>query len=50
MDGRTYVKPEDVQAVAPRILRHRIILSYAAGEMTTDALIAEILMTVPVRR
>lgn len=50
MAGRTYVKPEDVQAVAPRILRHRIILSYAAGEMTTDALIAEILATVPVRR
>jgi MoxR-like ATPase len=50
MAGRSYVKPEDVQAVAPRILRHRIILSYAAGEMTTDALIAEILATVPVRR
>ncbi|WP_028117484.1 AAA family ATPase [Ferrimonas senticii] len=28
--GRDYVSPEDVQAVAPNVLRHRILLSYQA--------------------
>ncbi|MBI3298397.1 MAG: MoxR family ATPase [Elusimicrobia bacterium] len=50
MNGRSEVRPEDVMAVAPKILRHRIILSYAAGEMSTDALIAEILNVVPIRK
>ncbi|SHI08891.1 AAA family ATPase [Ferrimonas marina] len=30
LHGRDYVAPEDVQAVAPNVLRHRILLSYQA--------------------
>ena len=30
LQGRGYVTPQDVKAVAPDILRHRIILSYEA--------------------
>ncbi|MBK1722002.1 AAA family ATPase [Thiocystis violacea] len=28
LDGRDYVSPEDVQAIAPDVLRHRVLLSY----------------------
>jgi len=48
MKGRSWVTPEDIREVAPKILRHRIILSYAAGDMTTDQLIQKILAAVPV--
>lgn len=43
--GRDVVLPEDIQALAPDILRHRIILSYRAiGErITTDMIIDEII-------
>jgi MoxR-like ATPase len=51
MQGRTYATYEDVRAVAHRILRHRIKLSWAAGDdYTTDMLIDEVLATVPIRR
>ena len=30
LNGRDFVSPEDVQAVAPDVLRHRILLSYEA--------------------
>ncbi|PJA14742.1 MAG: hypothetical protein COX66_11805, partial [Elusimicrobia bacterium CG_4_10_14_0_2_um_filter_63_34] len=51
MEGRTYVTYEDIRAVAPRILRHRIKMSWAAGDdYTADMLIQEILATVPIRR
>ena len=48
MDGRGYVVPEDVKAIAADILRHRILLSYEAEaeEVTTDLIIDEILETV----
>ncbi|MFH2204630.1 MAG: MoxR family ATPase [Elusimicrobiota bacterium] len=48
MQGRSYVTPQDIRDIAPKILRHRIILSYAAGERTTDDLIREILHRLPV--
>jgi MoxR-like ATPase len=43
--GRDYVGPEDVQAVAPDVLRHRLILSYEAeaNGVTADSFIAELL-------
>jgi MoxR-like ATPase len=43
--GRTHVLPEDVKALAPDVLRHRIILDYRAeGEgLTTDQVIQWIL-------
>ncbi len=51
MDGRDTVLPDDIKAVAPDILRHRIALSYkadAAGVSSGD-LIDQILRTVPIQ-
>lgn len=47
--GRTAVLPDDIKAVAPAVLRHRILLSYVAiAEGTsTDAFIQELLKMVP---
>jgi len=48
--GRDYVSPEDVQAIAPDVLRHRLLLSFeaeAAGISSDDA-IAELLRRVAV--
>jgi MoxR-like ATPase len=47
---RGYVAPEDVQAVAPDVLRHRIILSYEAEAeaITTDDIIKRILEKVEI--
>jgi MoxR-like ATPase len=48
LDGRDYVSPEDVQAVAPDVLRHRVLLSYeseAEGRRPddfVDALLARV--------
>jgi MoxR-like ATPase len=48
--GRDYVSPEDIQAVAPDVLRHRVLLSYQAEAQgrTTDGFIDELLNLVPV--
>ena len=48
--GRDYVSPADIQAVAPDVLRHRVLLSYeaqAAG-MTVDKLAGTLLQRVRV--
>jgi MoxR-like ATPase len=48
--GRGYATPDDVKAVAHRVLRHRITLSYEAEaeEVTTDTIIKQILAKVKV--
>jgi MoxR-like ATPase len=48
--GRHYVVPEDVKAVAPMVLRHRIILSYEAesDELSSDDVVGFLLSAVPV--
>ncbi len=48
--GRGYVTPADVKAVAPEVLRHRIIPTYEAEAegLDSDALVARVLETVPV--
>jgi MoxR-like ATPase len=48
--GRDYVSPEDVQAVAPDVLRHRVLLSYQAEAegRTAQQFIDELLSVVPV--
>jgi MoxR-like ATPase len=48
--GRDYVSPEDLQLVAPDVLRHRLLLSYEAEAegRSADAFIAELLSCVPV--
>jgi MoxR-like ATPase len=48
--GRGYVLPEDVKAIGPDVLRHRIITSYEAEaeEVTTDDLVARVFEAVAV--
>ena len=48
--GRDYVSPADIQALAPDVLRHRILLSYEAQAdgLTPDQLIATLLQRIPV--
>jgi len=48
--GRDFVSPEDIQAIAPDVLRHRVLLSFeaeAAG-IASDDVIAELLKRVAV--
>jgi MoxR-like ATPase len=48
--GRGYVLPEDVKAVGPDVLRHRIITSFEAEaeEVTSDDLVARVFAAVEV--
>jgi MoxR-like ATPase len=48
--GRDFVLPEDIRAVAKEVLRHRIILSDDAvfDEKSTDEAIAIVLKCVPI--
>jgi MoxR-like ATPase len=50
LSGRGYVTPQDVKSLAPDVLRHRIILSYAAEAegTTTDDLIRTLLERIEV--
>ncbi len=49
LDGRDFVTPEDVQAIAADALRHRVLLDYGAQARGIDAqtCIEELLGTVP---
>jgi MoxR-like ATPase len=51
MDGRSYVLPEDLKAMAPEVLRHRVVLTYEAEAegIGADAVIARVLsaLTLP---
>ncbi|MFO8063214.1 MAG: AAA family ATPase [Spirochaetota bacterium] len=49
-EGRDYVVPEDVKAIARPVLRHRVVLSYEAEaeELTTDHVVDYLLSAVPV--
>ncbi|MDF1566690.1 MAG: AAA family ATPase [Spirochaetaceae bacterium] len=49
-EGRGFVLPEDVKAVAPMVMRHRLVLSYEAEaeQMDADAVIASLLAAVSV--
>ncbi len=50
LDGRDFVTPEDIQTIAPDVLRHRIILSYEAEAdgVTADRCIEELISRVAV--
>lgn len=50
LQGRDYVSPGDIHAVAYDVLRHRLILTFEAEAegITTDRVIGEILKRVPV--
>ncbi|MGA9666016.1 MAG: MoxR family ATPase [Gallionella sp.] len=49
LDGRDFISPEDVQAIAPNALRHRLLLDYTAQArgVTTQDCINELLQKVP---
>ena len=50
LKGQDFVSPDDVQAVAADVLRHRLLLSFEAeaNGITTDQVIRELLALVPV--
>ena len=50
LNGRDFVSPDDVQAIAHDVLRHRILLSFEAeaNGMTTNKVINELITRVPV--
>jgi len=47
--GRDYVLPQDVQDIAPDILRHRLVLSYdaLADDIPADQIVARVMSAVP---
>jgi MoxR-like ATPase len=49
LDGRSYVSPEDVQAIAPDALRHRLLIDYTAQAqgISAESCIEELLSRVP---
>jgi MoxR-like ATPase len=50
LQGRAYDTPQDIKAVAPDVLRHRIILTYEAEaeDITTDQIIGQVFDSVEV--
>ncbi len=50
LNGRDFVSPDDVQAIASDVLRHRLLLSFEAeaNGITADHVIEELLRQVPV--
>jgi len=50
LQGRDYVSPEDVQAIAYDVLRHRVLLSFEAeaGGLSPDDFISRLLELIPV--
>ena len=50
LEGRAYVTPQDVKALAPDVLRHRLAVTYEAEaeEITPDAIVGRILDHLPV--
>ena len=49
LDGRDYVSPDDVQQLAPDVLRHRLVMGWEAQAdgVTPDEVIARLLQRVP---
>ncbi len=45
LHGRSFVTPDDVKAIAPDVLRHRVLTTYEAEaeEVTSDAIVARVL-------
>jgi len=50
LQGKDYVSPDDVRAIAPDVLRHRLILSFEAeaNNITADDVVARITQLLPV--
>jgi MoxR-like ATPase len=45
LQGRTFVVPEDVRALAPDVLRHRLVLTFEAEaeDVTADGIVSQLL-------
>ena len=50
MQGRAYVTPADIKAIAADVLRHRVIMSYEAmaEDVTSDQVIEKVLGKIPI--
>jgi MoxR-like ATPase len=50
LEGRDYVLPDDVKAVALDVMRHRVIVTYEAEaeEVTPETVVTRVLDGVPV--
>lgn len=48
LDGRDYVIPEDIRAMAPAVLPHRLLLRGSAGESAKEGIIRAVLDSIPV--
>ena len=50
LSGRGYVTPQDIKAIAPDVMRHRVMLTYEAEaeDRTSDSIVSEILKKVQV--
>jgi MoxR-like ATPase len=50
LQGRDYVIPEDIVAMAPDVLRHRLILNHSAraSGVDADAIVQKIIDVIPV--
>ncbi|HLG06536.1 MAG TPA: ATPase, partial [Gemmatimonadales bacterium] len=50
LQGRDFVVPEDLRALAPDVLRHRLVLTFEAEaeDVTADSVVAQILGAVKV--
>jgi MoxR-like ATPase len=50
LDGRSFVIPEDVKAVAPDVLRHRLVLTFEAEAegVRADDVVERLLLKIPV--
>jgi MoxR-like ATPase len=50
IQGRNFVTPQDIQALAPDVLRHRIVLSFEAEaeEVSSDTIVEQVLAKVKV--
>jgi len=47
--GRLYVLPDDVKYLAPRVLRHRMVLSAAEGaDLSTESVVSSLLEDTPI--
>jgi MoxR-like ATPase len=46
--GRAFVTPDDVKAIAPDVLRHRVLTTYEAEaeEVTSDAIVTRVLAAI----
>ena len=51
LDGRRHTTPDDIKAIAPDVLRHRLLISYEAeaDNVTSDLIIQRILEGIAVR-